>query len=128
MTDALHDYFRALERLKKRMPAVVSKGTKISNDAVALEAGRGKGSIKKSRPAFRDLIEAIEQAAAEQGKPKKEAEEKLASAKVSASKYRLMWEEALAREASLLAELLETKKTLAKLTRDKVLPIRGRNP
>lgn len=52
-------YFEALERLKVR-------GEPINNDAVAKEAGSGKGSIKKSRPGYADLIAAIEQASLEQ--------------------------------------------------------------
>ena len=48
-------YFDALARLKAR-------GENISNDAVALEAGKGRGSIKRSRPAHRNLIAAINEA------------------------------------------------------------------
>jgi hypothetical protein len=59
-------YFAALERLKAR-------GEPISNDAVALEAGSGRGSIKKSRPAYAELIAAIDAAA------KQLAEAKVAS-------------------------------------------------
>ncbi|SPD37126.1 conserved protein of unknown function (plasmid) [Cupriavidus taiwanensis] len=70
MSSALTDYFLALERLKKGQPQVVPKGTKITNDAVSLEAGRGKGTIKKSRAIFADLIKAIEEAAAERPDPK----------------------------------------------------------
>ncbi|MEK6290834.1 MAG: hypothetical protein V4793_05485 [Paraburkholderia tropica] len=50
MSDAMTDYYAALERLKKR------KGARINNDTVAIEAGRKKGSIKKSRPLFAQLI------------------------------------------------------------------------
>jgi len=56
-------YFAALQRLKDR-------GAPINNDAVALEAGSGRGSIKKSRPAYTDLIAAIESAAKEQADAK----------------------------------------------------------
>lgn len=52
-------YFAALERLKAR-------GAPISNDAVAIEAGKGRGSIKSSRPAYAKLIEAIEEASKQQ--------------------------------------------------------------
>lgn len=52
-------YLQALERLKAR-------GEPINNDAVAKEAGSGKGSIKKSRPGYALLIAAIDQAALEQ--------------------------------------------------------------
>jgi len=56
-------YFAALHRLRNR-------GAPISNDAVALEAGSGRGSIKKSRPAYSDLIAAIDKAAKEQDEAK----------------------------------------------------------
>lgn len=118
-------YFAALERLKKRISAVVPKGTKITNDAVALEAGRGKGSIKKSRKVFSDLIIAIDEAAAEQAKPKNEQKVRFEKAKGTAEQLRRELEAALGREVSLLLELFETKKELAKLTGGKVLPIRG---
>lgn len=125
MISALTDYFEALERLKTGVPRVVPKGTKITNDAVSLEAGRGKGTIKKSRPVFADLIKTIEEAAADRPDPQDVLKGKLESAKGVAEKYRKLWEEALAREASLLMELYEAKKALAKLTGGKVLPIRG---
>ena len=49
-------YFDALKRL-------IATGAPISNDAVALEAGSGRGSIKKSRAAYAELIAAIDEAA-----------------------------------------------------------------
>ena len=55
-SDPLADYFEALDRLQKGRPRIVPLGTKITNDAVSLEAGRKKGSIKKSRDLFKDLI------------------------------------------------------------------------
>ena len=62
---ALNDYYAALERLKANKPIILPKGSAINNDTVAMEAGRKRGSIKKSRHAA--LIEAIEQAAREAG-------------------------------------------------------------
>ena len=58
---ALNEYYAALERLKANKPIILPKGSAINNDTVALEAGRKRGSIKKSRHAA--LIEALEQAA-----------------------------------------------------------------
>lgn len=128
MAEPLKDYLEALERLKKGQPINVPKGTKINKDAVSLEAGRGKGSIKKGRPIFADLIAAIDEAAAARPDPRVEVKARLVAAKGSAERYRALWEEALAREASLLMELYEAKKEVAKLTGEKVLPIRGRTP
>ena len=63
--NALNEYYAALERLKANKPTTLPKGSAINNDTVALEAGRKRGSIKKSRHAA--LIEAIEQAAQQVG-------------------------------------------------------------
>src|ERR1700730_6450072 len=107
---ALDDYFAALERLKNGRPSKVPKGTRLTNDAVAIEAGRGKGSIKKSRPMFAELIRAIDEAIATQTKPKDEQRETLVRAKGKAAEYRLALEAALGREVSLLKELYEVKR------------------
>jgi hypothetical protein len=122
----LDEYFAALERLKKGRPTVVSKGVKITNDAVGLEAGRGKGSIKKSRPVFADLIHAIDAAAAAQARPKNEQHERINKAKVAANQCRRELEASMAREISLLHELYETKQKLFRLTGETVLPLRGK--
>ena len=58
---ALNEYYATLERLKVNKP----KGSAINNDMVALEAGRKRGSIKKSRHAA--LVEAIGQNAQQAG-------------------------------------------------------------
>lgn len=120
----LDDYFEALARLKAGRSVNVPKGTKITNDAVAIEAGRGKGSIKKSRLIFASLIQAINEAATEQAKGASLHKDRLDKAKKSADQYRLELESALAREVSLLYELYEVKKKLALLTGAKVLPLR----
>jgi hypothetical protein len=58
------DYYNALERLRTNKPEVLPKGSyKINQDTVALEAGRGRGSIKPSRPQFEALIGVIEDVA-----------------------------------------------------------------
>ncbi|NCN88385.1 MAG: hypothetical protein GW936_02925 [Gallionella sp.] len=128
MTDILKDYFEALERLKKGKPINVLKGTKITNDSVSLEAGRKKGTIKKSRPIFSDLIEAIDAAAKVETKPGDEMRSKLDEAKDQAARYRVLWEEALAREVSLVKQLWDERDAWAKeraaLSGGKVIPIR----
>lgn len=123
--NSLQDYFEALERLKAGKPLHVPKGTRITNDAVSQEAQRGKGSIKKSRAVFADLIRAIDEAAAEQANPKAQERDRLLRAKSEVGSLRGQLEAALAREVSLLKELFETRQKLAKLTGEKVVPIRG---
>lgn len=121
---ALNEYFEALERIKDGRPSRIPKGTKITNDAVSQEAGRGKGSIKRSRAIFSDLIQAIDEAAAEQAKGINKQKFQLDKAKNSAEQCRRDLEAALARELSLLVEVYELKKRLAQLTGEQVLPIR----
>lgn len=128
MTDILKDYFEALERLKRGKPVNVPKGTRITNDSVSLEAGRKKGTIKKSRPIFSDLIETIDAAAKAETKPGDEMRSQLDEAKAQAARNRVRWDEALAREVSLVKQLWDEREAWAKeraaLTGGKVTPIR----
>lgn len=123
----LDEYYAALQRLQSGKPHNVPQGTAITKDAVSLEAGRGKGSIKRSRAIFGELIRSIEEAARSERDYKKNPEERLARSRKSANDYRLKYEAALGRELSLLKELYELKKHLAKLTGDKVIPLRQRD-
>ena len=58
----MQEYWEALERLKAGCPSRVPLGSSINKDTVALEAGRKRGSIKKSRSSFGELIAAIDAA------------------------------------------------------------------
>ncbi|MCH7310549.1 hypothetical protein [Acinetobacter sp. ANC 4805] len=124
MTDSFLDYYEALERLKKDSPLRVPKGTKITNDAVSLEAGRGKGSIKRSRPIFADLIVAIQIASEQQILVVNVQENKIEKLKSQLDQCSKELEAALVREVSLLYELYELKKEINLLTGAKVIPIR----
>lgn len=130
MSDVLQDYREALERLKKGRPTLVPKGTKITNDSVSLEAGRKKGTIKRARPLFKDLIEEIDAAAAEQSKPQDQQKAKIDELKAEVIKYRTLWEEALTREVSLVKQLWDERQEWAQreaaLTGEKVTAINSR--
>ena len=130
MSNAMAEYFVALDRLKKGTSMVVPKGTRITNDSVALEAGRGKGSIKKSRPVFTALIAAIEAAASEQAQPINDAKSKLKAAKEDTARYKAMWLQTLSREQSLVKQLwderMEWTKKEAELTGEKVTSIHAK--
>lgn len=98
----------------KGRPERVPKGTRITNDAVSVEAGRRKGSIKKSRPQFQDLIRDIAAAAEAQPDPKRDLtaqigklKGQLAGAKKSAQQIQNAYEQSLMRELSLLRKLHE---------------------
>ena len=90
-------YSDALERLKAR-------GAPINNDAVAKEAGSGKGSIKRSRPGYAALIAAIEQAAVEQ-KEAKAAADPTPHLRQQIALLQLRLDSALEREVCLLNEV-----------------------
>lgn len=128
MSNVLKDYFDALERLLDGNPANVPKGSPLTQDSVSLEAGRKKGSIKKSRPIFRELIEAIDRAAQSQSEPNDKVRQRLEYAKAESARYRVLWEDALAREVSLFKQLWDTQEAWAKeraaLTGSTVTPIK----
>ena len=115
MSDALDEYYEALKRLKSRK-------AKINNDTVALEAGRKKGSIKKSRPQFADLIAAIEEAQKEVQRPQTEMADRLSQAKDSGKELQRRLDEALGRELSLVKEVFRLRKELAVLRGGSVIP------
>jgi chromosome segregation ATPase len=117
MSDSLAHYWDALDRLKKRK-------AKINNDTVAIEAGRKKGSIKKSREQFADLIAAIDRANAEALAPEQAASRKLADAKEDSKSLQAQLDAAHARELSLLQEVFELRKELAQLRGGNIIPIR----
>lgn len=123
-TDVLSEYYSALERLKSGKAKIVPKGTKISKNSVSIEAGRGKGAIKKSRPIFRDLIENIRLASDEQTAKDDLLKNRLEREKGEAKKYRRLYEESLGRELSLLYEIEQLKTKIQKLEKTKVVRIR----
>lgn len=115
--NSLHQFITATEeRLKANKPNVLAKGFAINNDTVALEAGRKRGSIKKSRHAA--LIEAIEQAAEQVGQnvlsPTQQIEQAKSKTKAVKSDYEQVqenYERLLEKCASLLMENFELKKS-----------------
>jgi chromosome segregation ATPase len=117
VSDTLDDYYAALDRLKQRK-------AKINNDAVALEAGRKKGSIKKSRPQFAELIQAIDEAQKDIARPELEATARLDQAKDSAKDLQRRLDEALARELSLVKQVFTLRKELSQLRGGNIIPIR----
>ncbi len=103
-------YFAALERLKAR-------GEPISNDAVALEAGSGRGSIKKSRPAYAELIASID-AAAKQQDEAKTASDPVPGLRRDVEELTRRLDQSLDREVALLHELYDLRARVAQLTED----------
>lgn len=112
----LNEYHAALERLKANKPTILPKGSAINNDTVAMEAGRQRGSIKKSRHAA--LIEAIEQAAQAAGQnvlsPAQRIEQAKTKTKAVKSAYEQLeedYEKLLEKCNSLLLENFELRQS-----------------
>jgi hypothetical protein len=114
---AINDYWAALDRLIRNKPNVVPIGRPINNDTVALEAGRKRGSIKKSRTVFHELITAIEQAS-ENATFKEDQVSKvrniLRGERVQKQNYRELYHMALNRELMLIERLTQIEKKLLK--------------
>lgn len=113
---ALNEYYAALERLKANKPIILPKGSAINNDTVALEAGRKRGSIKKSRHTA--LVEAIDLAAREAGQnvpsPAQQVVKAKTKTKAVKSDYEQLkedYEKLLEKCNSLLLENFELKQT-----------------
>lgn len=111
---ALNEYYAALERLKANKPTILPKGSAINNDSVALEAGRKRGSIKKSRHAA--LVEMIELATQEAGQnvlsPAQQVEQAKNKTKAVRTDYEQLkedYEKLLEKCNSLLLENFELK-------------------
>lgn len=113
-------YFEALERLK-------ALGASINNDAVALEAGSGRGSIKRSRPIYADLIAAIDRAAAEQVQAKAAADP-VPKLRQRALDLQTRLDEALEREACLLYEVLSLREEVRQLKQGRLIAVSKKSP
>jgi hypothetical protein len=110
---AVDNYMSALERLKNNTPVVLPKGTRISKDTVALEAGRKRSSIKKSRPQFANLIEEIELAASIQSKPEEDSKANLDKLKSEKEHYKNLYHQSLNRELMLIKRLSDLEKSFS---------------
>ena len=106
----LIEYYDALERLKKNEPLILNKNTKINNDTVALEAGRKRGSIKKSREVFNDLIIEIEKASFKINEPKRIQNDKIRKLNNEKNKYKKLYHDAINREILYLEKINELEK------------------
>jgi translation elongation factor EF-4 len=98
----------------------VPKDAKLSLDNVALEAGRGKGTIKRGRPVYTKLIEEIRIRAGQIEGKRSIGSKALADAKLSAQKARLkskkfegLYKDSIARELMLLRQIDELRKALS---------------
>ncbi len=110
-SDVILQYETALQRLVENKPNVLPPGSKITINNVALEAGRGKGSIRKDRDCFDELREKTKAAAAKQKK-----ENSAKSNKVDEKLFKDLYHESLARELMLISQIDELDKDLSALS------------
>lgn len=103
-------YFEALARLKAR-------GAPISNDSVAIEAGSGRGSIKRSRKAHADLISAIDAAAADQVQAKQDSDP-TPELKNQMKQLEHRLDQSMDRELALLKEVLDQRLTIKQMAEE----------
>lgn len=108
-------YYDALERLKAR-------GASINNDTVALEAGSGRGSIKKSRAGYAELIAAIDQAAKEQAQIKA-ASDPVPGLRNDIAELEARLDGALEREVNLLYEVLTLREETRQLKEGRLVVV-----
>jgi hypothetical protein len=121
MSKMTESCFDALHRIIINRPNFVSKNSIITLDAVAVEAGLKKGSIRRARASNAKLVEAIQAAADEQSikrihlSPDKKLKEMYEAKKQEALMFRALYEESLVREVSLLKQLWDERAEWAKL-------------
>ncbi len=103
-------YLAALARL-------VDRGAPISKDAVAIEAGKGRGSIKKSRPAHEELIKKIDAAILKQEEAKV-ASDPVTGLNLEIEELTRRLDQSLDREVALLNELYDLRAQIKQLAED----------
>ncbi len=102
------EYFAALNRLITRKTVILSKGTKVNRNNVALEAGRKIGSVRKGKPEQAELNLAIDDAMKKQKNPTIEE-------KVRTDKWKSKYEEKEANYEAVLGRELMLIKMCRKL-------------
>jgi len=123
--EPLQDYWDALKRIVEGKPERVLKGGRINNDQVSIEAGRGRGSIKSGREEFADLIDAIKKAEKKRKERGNEDQEKYERRRTESEKYKLLYQQSIAREISLARENEELKEDIKKLKKSNIHSIKG---
>ena len=111
---AIDDYYDALQRIINNNPLNIPKGSKINNDTVALEAYRKRGSIKKSRKGFEQLITDILEAESKRTQGVRKLEGKLEKTKQDKLNIETLYNESLNRELMYLETLIELEKEIEK--------------
>ena len=113
--NTIQEYYDALDRLRANKPINIPIGTKITNDAVSLEAGHKKGTIKKSRPQFTELIAEIELAENKLKAPIQDCKIQIEKYKAKYKEQKVLYEQSLNRELMYLETINKLGKRLPSL-------------
>jgi hypothetical protein len=92
-----------------------------AKDIGALEAGRKRGSIKKSREVFLELIEAIKKASEDKSKNTSQHIEQITKIKDKMNNFKHLYEEALNRELMYIERINELEKALKNISSNKII-------
>ena len=114
-SDSIFQYSMALHRLVEGKPVRVESGTAITLAAVALEAGKSAGSIKRQRPVYAELIKEVKRCASEQKlltPSNKKTDKQMIRWKTEAQNWKQLYHQSLARELMLLHQLDEAEHLL----------------
>jgi mannitol-specific phosphotransferase system IIBC component len=111
---AIDDYYDALQRLIDNRPLHITKGSKINNDTVALEASRKRGSIKKSRQGFEQLINDILEGEAKRTQGTRKIQDKLEQTKIDKINIESLYNKSLNRELMYLETISELEEEIKK--------------
>jgi hypothetical protein len=111
---AIDDYYDALQRLIDNKPLNIPIGSKINKDNVALEACRKRGSIKKSRQVFDQLIDDILNAEEKRTQGTRKLQDKLEQTKQDKVTTETLYNESLNRELMYLETINELEKEIKK--------------
>lgn len=115
----IEDYYDALERLINNEPLILPKDSKINNDTVALEAARKRGSIKKNREVFKNLITKINKACKQKNLEKNSYIRKIDKLKEEIEIYKSQYENILNRELMLYKTIKDLSNEIEELKKDK---------
>lgn len=107
MASAIIDYLEALNRL-------VEKDVKPTFDAVAIEAGRKKGSIRRGLDRHKDLVAAIDRAVEQFGKEAEKSKEfqqatRIDKLKKERDQYKLRYDNLLDKHLGVINQLEEQR-------------------
>ena len=113
MASTIIEYFEALNRL-------VEKDVKPTFDAVAIEAGRKKGSIRRGLDRHKDLVAAIDWAAEQFGKEAEKSKEfqqatRIDKLKKERDQYKLRYDNLLDKHLGVINQLEEQRLKIMKL-------------